>query len=219
MKSLLVMFAVGILWSCAPVGDGNESAAKFTGGNETGLIPSPPSGKHYIGVTKLASEMTHPGGVQTIRTIEGSEVDIYLEVDFGAGDPVVNVKNSGDPHECDQIPSNVLKFYKMGFEISGDRMWQGKWTNNKGQRFRVEISQDAEAPSLIKLVFSVGYDMRTSKGVVKDARYVVRADIYSETDTAVDDDRHLPLKDVKKMFGSGDNCGESDSGENDTSNP
>ena len=230
MKSLLVMFAVGILWGCAPVGDGNESAAKFTGGGEVEQSPvAPRSGKYYIGVRRHAVVFVLPDrgevGAISRRNIKGTEVDIYVEVDFGEdGEPVVNIKNSGNPNECDQIPADALIHEGENSKNYWNADWNADWTNVKDQNFSVKLNQmgrhNSKKPYKYKvsLDFLVDYDMRTNSGV-ESVSYRVIETLYHETVTEVNSGNHLPLKDVKAKFGSGDNCGESDSGENDNGNP
>lgn len=74
-----------------------------------------------------------------------------------------------------------------------------------------------ENPDLLYMELSLVFEKRTNSGV-KTAVYNLIENLYPETYTELDDkdkEDQLPLKDVKEKFGSGDNCGESESGDDE----
>ena len=116
------------------------------------------------------------------------------------------------PNECNQIPSDAFGDYDSG--------WWGwpsfSWKNEKGDSFDGGLTLNAEG--IPDLILDISVDMRIKGSLVK-VKHRVNQEMIHEAEEIDDDWFGSPFKDVKKVFGSGDNCGESDSGANENGNP
>ena len=173
MKSLLVM-AVVMLALCSCMVD-NESKVKFSGGADLSRSVE----KYYLGAEDvLAGRGVGQGNY--LGHVANSEVDIYAEVDFNSssGNPVVNLKNSADPNECDQSPPNVFsEVNRTGWIGWRGKRWEGAWTNAKDQRFEVFVTYYPDGE--IRLSLSITYDMRDRVAVTR-GRYRLQGTLVNE---------------------------------------
>ena len=110
------------------------------------------------------------------------------------------------------------------------RVLFANWTNAKGQKFHITVSRYGFSHSTtasidIFLAPPRGEEFYTLRQIIYyhyPSRYRKGKDDYSSSEKAIDEsegrkfgENYIPIKDVKKKFGSGDNCGESESGGDD----
>ena len=201
MKGLLVMAAVGLVSGCAVKTDGPGGEAKFEN-------PFPYKGKQVRGKYYTMSHKVYYVDVEGMSS-KKTDLEIYHEIDFGEdGRPVVNVKNSERPNHCDQIPAEKFSYeseYKE-YESAGEdelwlhEKWTASWVNNDGHEFEVEVYVLNDESVSIKCVITVEsrglkltYNSSTTEGTTNESTWL-------GTEAA-------------KNFGPGDNCGESESGD------
>ena len=135
----------------------------------------------------------------------------------GDDDLVVSVKNSAKPHECDQSPPGAIKR-----DSDGDDRWKGKWTNDKSQVFDILVDHQSDGTihARVHVVYSTmiaGKQQERYQGLVGTFHHENDEQSYAEKKAAIKGNEET-LAELKKKFGSGDNCGGSDSGRSGTGN-
>lgn len=219
MKKLLFIVSMGIIgvWGCLQ--QEGSTTKKFTGKEEEKKqgkteMPTvePPSGKYYAGVKKRRAYYITPIGNAVF--VANTDVDIFLEVDFSSGQPLVNIKTSGNLNECEQSPAGA--FVKSSFKNSYfANSWSAEWTNAEGQRFEVGIGQHSKYPypGRLAIDFKVSYYMDTDSGRKRVIHALGAArTLYRPTDSPKkylklpDEESAILPKDVKAKFSAGKIC-------------
>ena len=203
-------------WGCVVEKDG---AAKLT-------VPTVSSfeavGSYFVGaeVSALSRKSGLLSGNFKYEKIEGSELEIYVRLDFISGKPIVNIKNSGNINECDQ--SQPLKKTHDTGSFVGDAKdaragWRGKWKNEKDQNFHVTVNYYGDGNLYINL--TVGLNITTLEGkryIVYKLSNAILSQEKSLQDTAPQledsDVAGLNYRYVAGKFGSGDTCAVTENG-------
>lgn len=200
-----------VLLISACYGGANEGGAKSA--EWDGALPagsdwsaSMQGNKYYLGAWEVAAWDSVSN-----KEVSAAEWDIYVEVDFDSnGAPSVNVKNSDAVHKCEHIAANNFS----ASPASNNRDWEGKewnasWVSASGWEYSVkltanagqggvgvEVSVDHPAPGGSTRRHWVG-GVAVESGVVTPPGHESMSYISSSR--------------VAQKFGSGDNCGGSES--------
>ena len=189
---------------------------KFASGGTEAIAP--PSGKYYLGTTSSAYRVAryismNGTPMNDTSDIANTEIEIYTEVDFSSGKPVVNVKTSASSSECDQIPADEFSHLPPRSGYQG--VWQAEWTNNADQTFEVNVFQtgtDSKYPGVMRLEMHVTFDKRINGNMTKISySHISQHGLSRADDEEPSYSSDISPEKVSGQFGSGDNCGDSDS--------
>ena len=226
MKSLLMMATVGLVWGCAVE---RQGTAKYSGGlAEADPIPwSVNFGKFYGGgVASTYPQALHDqvdfSGNPGKHRIGDPSTEVYLEFDLSGDAPRLNVKTDKSKKNCDQIPPEAFEFHEHKhrhvFEGDGGQNymqgeWRAEWTNDKNQTFKIKLDNLGDGE--LKTSMEVHYKVRNKlTGKIVEVFDYIEASLNRDgTMVGIHDGISVSKTFDKNMFGSGDNCGGSPSGE------
>lgn len=228
MKELLFIVIVGIVgtWGCLEHMD--STPKKFVGKKQKEKkqrekeiqTVEPPSGKYYTGVRKRKAYFWSYDGKKVF--VPETEIDIFLEVDFSDGQPLLNIKTSGDLNECEQSPAGAfVKSLSRKQDRRVENAWQADWKNAEGQRFVVILTQFSgyrnPYPGFLEIRFSALYNTETDSGRKRVSHNLGAAFgyyfcLYRPTDSLKKyekfpmDEGVIPPKEVSAKFSVGKIC-------------